>query len=129
MGQDQRSNPDRRRPGVPEIAAKAEKTNRIANLFAKLVLVGMCIQLLVIGYVFITEYNGRTDVVTAARQGCERDKLDRKANARGWRIAEEARRKEGQTKVADDYAKIAGPMEKRSRINCKARYPKASMFP
>jgi hypothetical protein len=93
------------------------------------ILIFLAVQLLLIGYVFYQSYQGRADVVYNARRGCERGKLDRNANAEGWRIAEAARRHDGQIAVANKYARIASGQEKRSRINCNKAYPKAGVFP
>jgi hypothetical protein len=102
---------------------------RIVYNLGKLILIGMAVQLVVLGYVFYTDYQGRKDLVTATREGCGRDKKDREANAEGWRIAEAARREEDQNDVANRYARIASGMEERAKINCDQRYPPASFFP
>lgn len=96
---------------------------------AKLVLVGMLVQLAVIVYVFYTDYHGRNIALSSARQGCDRDVLDRNAEAHGWRIAEAARRKHGENKIADDYAALATGLEDRGAINCEKKYPHASILP
>lgn len=101
----------------------------IGRSLAKLILIGMTVQLLVIGYVFYQSYSGRVDVVESQRKGCKRGKLDRGDNAAGWRIAENARRADGQIEVANKYKKIASGLEKRSRIHCDDVYPKASFLP
>lgn len=95
----------------------------------RLMFVALAFQFLVIFFVLWTDYNGRQTTVTAVRGGCERDREDRAANAQGWRIAEAARRDEGQKDVAADYAKIARGLELRAAINCERRYPKASLIP
>jgi hypothetical protein len=100
-----------------------------AYRLGKLILIGMAIQLLVIGYVFFQSYKGRENVVLHAREGCERAKLDRSVNAEGWRIAEDARRSAGDIAVADKYASIASSLESRSRINCTEKFPKAGLLP
>lgn len=104
-------------------------TRRVGYHLAMLVLVGMIVQLLVIGYVFYQSYAGRVEVVQAQRLGCERGKLDRNDNAEGWRIAEAARRAQGEFEVARHYAHIAEGLEARSRINCHVVYPDAGVFP
>lgn len=100
-----------------------------AQKLALLILATLCLQLFMIGYVFYANYQGRVDTVKAQRAGCERSKLDRGANASGWRIAEAARRADGQHAVAHRYSKIAGGLEFRSRIPCARAFPKASLFP
>ncbi len=90
---------------------------------------GMICLLLVVAYVFWQSYQGRFDIVDSQRRGCERGKLDRTANAHGWRIAEAARRAEGQYKVANNYRAIAASLEARSRINCTVVFPKPGFLP
>lgn len=98
-------------------------------MLVRVILLGMMVQLLVIGYVFYQSYKGRQDVVIAQRSGCERAKLDRRANSGGWRIAENARRHSGNIVVADKYESIAEGQEKRSLINCTKAFPNASLLP
>lgn len=122
--------------------------------FVRLILVGLIVQLAVIGYVAYSSYIGRRDVATASRAGCERNKLDRVANAKGWRTAETARlnsvsettgisvenvRKLLKSKpspsdlpdltAARHYDRIAKGLEARSRISCSKAFPKAGLFP
>jgi hypothetical protein len=100
-----------------------------AYRLGKLIIIGMAVQLMVIGYVFYQSYKGREDVVLNARAGCERGKIDRADNAEGWRIAEDARRAAGQIDVANKYDRIASSLESRSRINCSDKFPKAGLLP
>lgn len=104
-------------------------TRQTATQLTKLILIGMGIQLLVIGYVFYQSYTGRVDLVDSQRSGCVRGKADRTANALGWRNAEAARRAAGEEKVADIYADIAASLEKRSRIDCVDAYPNPGFLP
>lgn len=85
--------------------------------------------MLFIGYVFLQSYDGRKGVVRTQRAGCERGKRDRQANASGWRIAEAARRHDGQIAVANKYANIAKELEQRSMIVCNKAFPSASVLP
>ena len=85
--------------------------------------------MLFVGYVLLQSYEGRVALVNSQRAGCERGKEDRKVNAQGWRIAEEARRAEGQEVVALAYDKIATSLEERAAINCTEAFPKASFIP
>lgn len=94
-----------------------------------LIVIGMLVQLAVIGYVFYSSYEGRKDLVISQRAGCERGLLDRSANSQGWRIAELARAVTGDFGVAEEYDEIASGLEKRSQIICAKAYPKASIFP
>ena len=107
-------------------------TNEVRSILTKmavLIVIGMLVQLAVIVYVFNAGYEGRKDLVKSQRAGCERGKLDRSANAAGWRIAEGARQASGDYVVAAEYNIIAIGLEDRSKIKCKEAYPKASFFP
>lgn len=96
---------------------------------AKLIVLGLVVNCVVLGYVFWTGYEGRKDLVASQRAGCERGKLDRGANAAGWRNAEEARTADGDFEVAAEYKRIADGLEARSRIICSEAFPKASFIP
>lgn len=100
-----------------------------ANKLTKLVVLCLAVLLFVMGYTFFTGYAGRKDLVDSQRRGCERGKLDRNANAQGWRNAEIARRVSGDISVANEYAVIASQLEHRSRINCAIAFPKANLIP
>jgi hypothetical protein len=95
----------------------------------KLIVIGMGIQLVVIAYVFYQSYQGRSDVVDAQRNGCERSKLDRASNAKGWRTAQARSKSQGQPQFAELYQNIAQGLEQRSRINCVVEFPKAGFLP
>lgn len=103
-------------------------TDSTAQKLVILVVLGMVAQLFVIGYVFYSNYQGRVSTVKNQRAACERSKLDREANAAGWRIAQAARLADGQFKVAHKYSQIAGGLELRSRIPCTRAFPKAQVF-
>jgi stage III sporulation protein SpoIIIAA len=91
--------------------------------------------------VWLIGYQGRQEQVDAVRRACERGKLDRVANAHGWRTAETARRATASDRgnpdaerasaalAADRYSDIAGELEERSRINCATAFPDASLLP
>lgn len=106
-----------------------DKDKSLLFKMAVLILIGMLVQLVVIGYVFYSSYEGRKDLVFSQRAGCHRGKLDRNANAEGWRIAEAARSASGDYAVAARYDIIAVGLEERANINCEEAYPKASIFP
>jgi hypothetical protein len=97
--------------------------------FTVLIVIGMVVQLGVIAFVVYSSYQGRVDLVQSQRAGCERGKLDRGANAQGWRIAEAARRRDGEFDVANRYHKIADGLEARSQIVCRKVFPDAGVFP
>lgn len=104
-------------------------TRRTGAALVKLIITGMVVQLLVVGYVFYQSYQGRRDLVDDQRAACDRGKRDRKANAKGWRIAEAARRVDGESDVADKYKSIAEGLKRRSRIDCHSAFPNASLLP
>jgi hypothetical protein len=70
-----------------------------------------------------SSYQARQDIVESQRAGCERGKLDRTANAQGWRNAEAARRASGDDEIADVYRGIAEGLEARSRVVCSVAFP------
>jgi hypothetical protein len=90
---------------------------------------GPVIALMIVTYVLAQSYQGRVELRDSQVRGCHRSQLDRSANARGWRIAEHARRADGQTMVAAEYARIAAGLEQRSRINCARAFPHPSLIP
>lgn len=94
-----------------------------------LILLGMAVQLIVIGYVFYTDYRARTLLADSARFGCERDRVSRTANAQGWRIAQDARAAEGEYGVAARYALIATRLETAADIDCNKEHPKVGFIP
>lgn len=100
-----------------------------ASVLAKSVLIGMAVQILVISYVFVTEYLDRKDMVSGQRAGCERNKLDRKDNAEGWRIAQDARWASGDVKISIRYGKLAKQLQSRSHVDCAKLYPEARLVP
>jgi hypothetical protein len=129
-------------------------TRRQGGLLAKLILIGLFVNLGVIGYVFYQSYAGREAVVKASRRGCDRSKRDREANAIGWRTAEVARlhgvarqlhislgdaealiqQKPQPGDLTDltaarKYDQIAKGLEERSRISCSKAFPKAGLLP
>lgn len=103
--------------------------NDTALKFIKLVLLILVIQVFLIGFVLWQSYEERVHLIDAQRASCERSKLDRKANAYGWRIAEQARLRSGQVATAYDYSNLAVGLESRSRVNCHRAFPKASIIP
>lgn len=104
-------------------------TRRQGGLLAKIVVIGLFANLGVIGYVFGSNYSARKSIVNGQRFGCERNKLDREANASGWRIAQEARWKSGDISISIEYGKLARGLEHRAQIDCNKTYPKAKLFP
>lgn len=126
----------------------------IVHKLARLVV--LCFVLLgcALAYSFVTGYQGRKDLVESQRAGCARGKLDRAANARGWRAAETARLSSLSRELDITYAAaeamlvvkphavdhsdlvaarlyndIAFGLEKRSRIDCLKEFPEAGLIP
>ncbi len=97
--------------------------NATARKLTILILIGLFVQLGVIGYVYISGKVRDHNLVSSQRAGCERSKLDRLTNAEGWRIAQEARKAEGQLDVAAKYDSIATRLEERGKIKCKEVFP------
>lgn len=89
----------------------------------------LLVVLTVAGAVLGQGYNGRKDLRDSQIKGCERAKLDRSANALGWRNAQRARQKAGEWDVAVVYWAIATGLEARSRIDCAAAFPEPSLLP
>lgn len=134
-------------------------TNKAGTRLVKLFIGGMILFLVLVAIVFAQSYFGRNDLadseeraqvalIASQRAGCERSKLDRKANASGWRTAQAARLrsladqldisyKSVQQLVAQDptpddpgdlvaarkYNALATELEKRSKINCAEAFP------
>lgn len=107
----------------------AYMTRETGRRVVQLVIAGMVCMLFVVGYVFWSAYSGRVQTVKGQRAGCERAKLDRNSNGEGWRIASEARRRDGQYVVAQKYADIALGLENRGAIACANAFPKARLIP
>jgi hypothetical protein len=78
--------------------------------------------LTLVGALYSIQREGQIALRDSARAGCERAKLDRAANAHGWRNAEDARRAAGEIRVANIYADIARELEQRSRVDCSEAF-------
>jgi hypothetical protein len=104
-------------------------TEETGPKIVRLVILGMLCMLLVTAYIFWTDYQGRKNTVEAVRKGCDRDRISRTLNAEGWRIAQDARSASGNTTIAIRYGELATELERLASINCKARYPEASLIP
>lgn len=100
----------------------------------------IAVLVILVAAVAVTNFTGRHDLVASQRAGCARGKLDRAANARGWRIAQHARQvtandpaassteRASARHAAEVYARIATGLEKRSRINCSQLFPEPGIF-
>lgn len=97
----------------------------------KMVLAFAAIAIALFAYTAWQSYDGRVRLREGQLAGCERGKLDRAANAAGWRTAERARRATGtptDLAAADRYSAIAAGLEQRSRIDCARVFPDPGSF-
>lgn len=95
----------------------------------RLMLVGMTLFLVLIGYVFYQSYEGRVNIVNAQRTACERGKKDHTNSALGWRALQDQANSQGQPWFSVTYSKVAGYFEIRSQISCAKAFPKAGFLP
>lgn len=137
-------------------------SHEMGEKLVKLIIGGLLLILAVIALVFAQSYLGRHNLeeaeekarvalVDSQRGGCERAKLDRRANAMGWRTAQSARMNSvsesldisifevrkllAEEPKPDDpfdlvaarkYDFIATELEARSMIDCSVAFPKES---
>lgn len=78
--------------------------------------------------VFYSNYQGRIGLWESQVRGCERAKLDRAANARGWRTAQARSASQGQHGFSAIYEDIADSLGQRSRISCAEAFPKPTIL-
>ena len=135
-------------------SVEGDKLRSLIFRLVIMIIIGMVVQLAVIGYVFYANYQGRSDLVKSQRAGCKRGKLDRGANAEGWRAAEAARIASAaktlhipigevtvivraknppqhvipDVRAARKYHRIASGLEERARIICEEQFPGAKIF-
>lgn len=115
-------------------------TVQLARRIVVVVLIGFCLQLLVVAYVGYSSYAGRKNTVTNQRLGCERGKLDRADNAAFQRAhSEYILTVTGAKSVKEDVKRAARKARKtfrrtshdltvRSKINCEKVFPDAKVF-
>lgn len=116
-------------------------TRATASNLARLVIVGMVVQLLVIGYVAYSSHENSADSVRSQRQGCERNKRDRWANA-AFQVAHKkyiervvlaqsvkSDVKRAAREAIKTYTWTAADLTKRAKIDCAAAFPKARLLP
>lgn len=128
-----------KKPANAPLPADRRRPTRLTVKLAELVVIGMTVQLGVIAYVFITDFHGRQDTVKAAREGCERDKLDRTASAilnDALLASFDASQKKVPKIVSKERLEAVKKIREtneglkvRARINCDKRYPEASLLP
>lgn len=112
-----------------------------AYRLAQLIVLGMFVQLLVIGYVFYSQYEGRLVTYENLQAGCERSKKDRVANAdfqnahRDYikRVVLAQSVKEDVKRAARDalatYQVTADALLERSSIDCHKAFAKPGILP
>lgn len=91
--------------------------------------------------VWLSGYSGREALRDSQLAACERGKLDRSANALGWRSAQEARVATANNPHADPderssawdaaqiYDHIADGLEERAQVDCEQAFPAPSVLP
>lgn len=93
--------------------------------------------LLLVFAVWLGGYQSRTDLHRSQVAGCERGKLDREANAQGWRAAQRlanpnadrSERSREARAVAQVYDRIALDLERRARVDCARVFPAPTLLP
>lgn len=116
-------------------------TRELGYKVTTLVLVCMVCFLLLVCYVFYASYQGRKDIVTSQRAGCERGKLDRRANADFQRahkvyidkvvLAQSVKEdvKAAARIAVETYNRTARDLTIRAGIDCNKAFPKARLIP
>ena len=119
---------------------KAPTRDARVEILIKVLVAQIFFAILLIGTLWWSGYSDRQDTVQNQRGGCERGKLDRRANASGWRTAEAARRATAEDPnvtaderrnariAADRYQEIADALDERSRLDCEKAFPDASLL-
>lgn len=108
---------------------------------ARLIVLGMAVQLAVIVFVFYRDYQGRVNLVAAQQRGCERYKQDRKDNAdfqiahakyitrvtSAQSVKEDV--KSAAREALNTFDRTSSALLRRSKVLCSDVYPKASLIP
>lgn len=91
--------------------------------------------------VWLSGYSGREALRSSQLAACERGKLDRSANALGWRSAQQARlatardpsvgkdERSSAWDAAQIYDHIADGLEARAQVDCEQAFPAPSLLP
>lgn len=115
-------------------------TDRHFGLLAKMVFIGILVQLSVIGYVFVANHQNQSAIVNSQRAGCGRGKSDRSDNAKFQRaqtayiskVIAAPSVKEDVKKVAREarktFRKTSHSLAQRSKIDCARKFPKTRWF-
>jgi hypothetical protein len=111
-----------------------------AEIVARLAIALIVLCAIALSMAWWSSYSGRQNVVDDQRRDCARSKLDRRANATGWRTAEAARRltannpeietteRRAAAVAAARYKEVADALDARSRIDCREAFPDAQLF-
>jgi hypothetical protein len=116
-------------------------TENTAYNLAKLALIVLGIQLFVIGYVFYQSYQGRLNIVTTQRLGCERGKKDRGDNADfqqaqkqyidkvvlAGSVKEDV--KDAAREAVKTFERTSNSLSERALIDCHKAFPDAKLIP
>jgi hypothetical protein len=117
-------------PPETHLVDDVELTHRQRRLVLRVIAVNCILTIILFLVVGMSAYRSNRDDTISKRAGCERNKLDRAANATGWRTAEvrlqaqyERDPQPSDLKALRKYNRIATGLEKRSRINCAKQFP------
>lgn len=116
-------------------------TRQQGGLLVKMIIIGMIVQLTVVGFVAYSTFDDRSDLVNAQRAGCERSKLDRKDNA-DFQVAHKRyidkvvlaqSVKEDVKQAARDavrtYNRTSADLAARAKLKCAVLFPKGGVIP
>ena len=116
-------------------------TRRQGGLIVKVILIGMFVQLGVMGFVPVSFYKGRADTAVNSQKGCDRNKKDRKDNAdfqnaqkdyiKKVVLAQSVKNdvKQAAKEAVKTFDRTSASLTRRSKINCKAAFPKGGVLP
>jgi hypothetical protein len=127
-------------PERRQAQAELQRAQQVNEILAKLAIALIVLVVIALGMAWWSSYSGRQNVVDDQRRDCARSKLDRRANAAGWRTAEAARRATAENPeiesaerraaaiAASRYKEVADALDARSRIDCREAFPDAQLF-
>ena len=101
---------------------------RAQKIIVRVIVAQTVATIVVVFAVFYSSYQGRVQLWEAQVRACERAKLDRAANARGWRTAQARSLSQGQPGYSAIYEDIADGLGMRSRISCRVVFPKPTIL-
>jgi uncharacterized membrane protein YebE (DUF533 family) len=116
-------------------------TRHQGGLLVKMIIVGMVVQLSVVGYVAYSSWKGHDDTAKNSQAGCERTKQDRKDNADFQTaqknyinkvvLAQSVKPdvKNAAREAIKTFDRTSASLTKRAKIDCDAAFPKGGIFP